>query len=79
MMLLCVAAQTGAPGHSPPSIGAEIQLHSYLEHAAEAMHQGDLDSAARALRRSFPSFMFVLLIAAVPRRQPSNMLKQLIY
>ena len=47
----CVAAQTGMPSNTPPSNGEEIQLHSYLEHAAEAMHKGDNEAAAEALRR----------------------------
>jgi tetratricopeptide (TPR) repeat protein len=47
----CVAAQSGMPSNTPPSNGEEIQLHSYLEHAAEAMHKGDNEAAAEALRR----------------------------
>src|ERR1700721_3273401 len=46
----CVAAQTPAPPNTPPSNGDETQLHTYLEHAAEAMHKGDNAAAAKDLR-----------------------------
>src|ERR1700723_2127652 len=46
----CVAAQTPAPPSTPPSNGDETQLPPYLEHAAEAMHQGDNAAAAKDLR-----------------------------
>src|SRR5580693_451433 len=47
----CIAAQSVAPA-TPPANGAEIQLHSYLEHASEAMHKGELATAAEALRQA---------------------------
>src|ERR1700722_3039978 len=48
----CVAAQTPAPPNTPPSNGDETQLHTYLEHAAEAMHKGDNAAAAQFLRHA---------------------------
>src|SRR5579864_9384576 len=35
-----------------PSNSAAVQLHSYLQQAAEAMHKGDLASAADSLRQA---------------------------
>src|SRR5580692_12512465 len=46
----CLVAQTSAPPSAPPSNGEEIQLHTYLERAAEAMHKGDNPAAAKDLR-----------------------------
>ena len=47
----CVAAQTRAPGNSL-SDDAQIQLHTYLEDASEAMHKGDNAAAEKDLRRA---------------------------
>ncbi|MGB9361955.1 MAG: tetratricopeptide repeat protein, partial [Candidatus Sulfotelmatobacter sp.] len=51
LIAYCVAAQTRVPPNPPPN-GEEIQLHSYLEQAAEAMHKGDNAAAAESLRRA---------------------------
>jgi Tfp pilus assembly protein PilF len=45
-------AQTAPPVHATPANPADVQLRSYLEQAAEAMHNGDLASAAEKLRRA---------------------------
>src|ERR1022692_20229 len=47
-----VAAQTQVPPNAPPPSGEGMQLHTCLEHAAEAMHKGDNAAAAEALRRA---------------------------
>ncbi len=47
----CLTAQTPTPPNTPLPNSAEMQLHSCLEHAAEAMHTGDNEAAAAALRR----------------------------
>ena len=47
-----LAAQTSVPPNTAPSTGKELQLHAYLEHATEAMHKGDNETAAEALRRA---------------------------
>ena len=46
------AAQAGGPSNTPPPKGTEAQLHADLERAAEAMHKGELPSAAEALRQA---------------------------
>ena len=46
----CVLAQTQVPRNAPPPTDEEIQLHTYLEQAAEAMHKGDNEAAEQALR-----------------------------
>jgi len=50
------AAQAVSPDNTPPPKGAEVQqqadLHADLERAAEAMHKGQLASAAEALRQA---------------------------
>src|SRR5271154_761099 len=58
----CLAAQTGSPPKTQPpkateaqgteTAGTEEQLHSCLEHAAEAMHKGELPAAEQALRQA---------------------------
>src|ERR1035438_5753734 len=50
LMAHCLVAQTPAPSSTPPSNGEEIQLHTYLEQAAEAMHRGDNAAAVKDLR-----------------------------
>jgi len=61
MMLMCTACafevtgvlvQAAPQTSAPPSNAAAAHLHLYLEQAAEAMHQGDLASAAEKLRRA---------------------------
>ena len=52
LIAYCVAAQTGLIPNTAPPNGAEIQLHTYLKHAAEAMHKGDNAAAAEDLRRA---------------------------
>src|SRR5258707_7588409 len=52
LLACCAAAQTGVPPNTPLPNGAEIQLHSYLEHATEAMHKGDNADAEETLRRA---------------------------
>src|ERR1700688_1779228 len=52
LIAYCVAAQTGLIPNTAPPNGAEIQLHTYLKHAAEAMHKGDNAAAAEKLRRA---------------------------
>ena len=47
----CAAGQTQARP-DPPSRGAEIQLHTYLQQASEAMHKNDNAVAAAALRHA---------------------------
>jgi Flp pilus assembly protein TadD len=44
------AQAAGTP--SPDSSHASQQLHTYMEQAADAMHNGDLDVAAQNLRRA---------------------------
>ena len=48
----CLAAQTRVPSNTQPPSAEEIQLHTYLDHAAESMHKGDNDAAAEDLRRA---------------------------
>jgi Tfp pilus assembly protein PilF len=45
-------AQGASPAHAVLTSPADVQLRSYLEQAAEAMHNGDLASAAEKLRRA---------------------------
>src|ERR1700683_4335242 len=40
------------PAQAVPANSAEVRLHSYLEQAAQAMHTGDLASAAENFRRA---------------------------
>src|SRR6202140_2083799 len=40
------------PPTPPPAANTDVQLHSYLQQAAEAMHKGDLPSAADKFRRA---------------------------
>ena len=55
---VCLFAQPGFPAQAvppaehAPSTSANAQLHSYLQQAAEAMHKGNLASAADNLRRA---------------------------
>src|SRR6202044_1603199 len=48
----CVAAQTQVSPNAQPPNAEEIQLHTYLDHAAESMHKGDNDAAAEYLRHA---------------------------
>jgi len=41
-----------APAQAVPANSREVRLHSYLEQAAQAMHRGDLASAAENFRRA---------------------------
>ena len=50
LMAHCVPAQSQVPRNAPTPTSEEIQLHTYLEQAAEAMHKGDNAAAADALR-----------------------------
>ena len=45
-------AQDAPPAHAASPIHTSAQLHAFLEQAAEAMHKGDLTSAAETLRRA---------------------------
>ncbi|MFZ0954153.1 MAG: tetratricopeptide repeat protein, partial [Candidatus Sulfotelmatobacter sp.] len=46
----CVLAQTQLPHNAPTPTAEEIQLHTYLEQARDAMHKGDNAAAEEALR-----------------------------
>jgi tetratricopeptide (TPR) repeat protein len=52
LITLCASAQTATPPQATPSNPAGVRLQSYLNEAAEALHKGDLTSAADALRRA---------------------------
>jgi Flp pilus assembly protein TadD len=50
--MVSTAAAQGAPQSGEAPANADVELHSYLQQATEAMHKGDLASAADKFRRA---------------------------